>query len=101
MAARGCRATPSTLIVEGLRRWQGRAPDQNCEWRIAFAGQEFDAGLIAELENATCLGKMSLADYADFLNRTAIGLSLMIGPHPRLSAAGDGFGRCGDNHEQL
>jgi hypothetical protein len=69
-------------IVEGLRRWQGRAPEQNCEWRIAFAGEEFDAGLIAELENAVCLGKMSLHDYADILNRTAIGLSIMISPHP-------------------
>jgi lipopolysaccharide biosynthesis protein len=70
------------MVVEGLRRWQGRAPDQNCEWRIAFTIQEFDAGLIAELENATCLGKMASADYADILNRSAIGLSLVIGPHP-------------------
>jgi lipopolysaccharide biosynthesis protein len=70
------------MIVEGLRRWQGRAPEQNCEWRIAFTGEKFDGVLIAELENATCLGKTSLDDYADILNRTAIGLSLMISPHP-------------------
>jgi lipopolysaccharide biosynthesis protein len=70
------------IIVEGLRRWQGRAPDQNCEWRIALTGEKFDGAAIAELENATCLGKTLLEDYADILNRTAIGLSLMISPHP-------------------
>ncbi len=71
-----------SVIVEGLRVWQGRNPAENCAFRIAFVGEAFDAGLIAELENAECLGKLSLAAYADILNRSAVGVSLMISPHP-------------------
>jgi lipopolysaccharide biosynthesis protein len=70
------------VIVEGLRRWQGRNPDENCRWRIVFAGEEFDDGLIAELENAECQGKLGLDSYTSILNRCAIGISLMISPHP-------------------
>jgi lipopolysaccharide biosynthesis protein len=90
------------MIVEGLRRWQGRAPHDNCAWRIAFAGQEFDPGLIAELENAACLGKLPLDDYADLLNRSAIGVALMISPHPSyppLEMASAGVVTITNNHE--
>jgi lipopolysaccharide biosynthesis protein len=90
------------IIVEGLRRWQGRAPHENCAWRIAFAGQEFEPDLIAELENAACLGKMPLDDYADLLNRSAIGVALMISPHPSyppLEMASAGVVTITNNHE--
>jgi hypothetical protein len=90
------------VIVEGLRRWQGRAPERNCDWRIAFAGEDFDADLIAELENAVCLGKMPLDDYADLLNRSAIGVALMISPHPSyppLEMASAGIVTITNNHE--
>jgi hypothetical protein len=90
------------MIVEGLRRWQGRAPHENCEWRIAFAGQEFDPELVAELENAACLGKMPLEDYADLLNRSGIGVALMISPHPSfppLEMASAGMVTITNNHE--
>jgi lipopolysaccharide biosynthesis protein len=90
------------MIVEGVRRWQGRAPHENCAWRIAFAGQEFDPGLIAELENAACLGKLPLDDYADLLNRSAIGVALMISPHPSyppLEMASAGVVTITNNHE--
>ena len=90
------------IIVEGLRRWQGRAPHENCAWRIAFAGQEFEPDLIAELENAACLGKMPLEDYADLLNRSAIGVALMISPHPSyppLEMGSAGVVTITNNHE--
>jgi lipopolysaccharide biosynthesis protein len=90
------------IIVEGLRRWQGRAPHENCAWRIAFAGQEFEPGLIDELENAVCLGKMPLDAYADLLNRSAIGVALMISPHPSyppLEMAAAGLVTITNNHE--
>lgn len=69
-------------IVEGLRLWQGRNPDENCGYSIVFAGENFDTSLLAELENATCKDKLNLEDYADILNRAAIGVSLMLSPHP-------------------
>ena len=47
-----------------------------------FAGEYFDPARISFLKNARVAGKMSLDDYADILNRSAIGVSLMISPHP-------------------
>jgi lipopolysaccharide biosynthesis protein len=90
------------IIVEGLRRWQGRAPHENCAWRIAFAGQAFEPELIDELENAAPLGKMSLDAYAELLNRSAIGIALMISPHPSyppLEMAAAGLLTITNNHE--
>ncbi len=71
-----------SIVVEGLRLWQGRNPAENCTYRIVFVGEGFEANLISELENAECLGKLSLEDYTNILNRSAVGLSLMISPHP-------------------
>ena len=70
------------IIVEGARIWQGRNPEANSTYELIFAGEEFDSTLLAELENARLVGKVSLTDYATLLNEAAIGLSLMVSPHP-------------------
>ncbi|WP_108860593.1 rhamnan synthesis F family protein [Ruegeria sp. Alg231-54] len=69
-------------LVEGLRIWQARDPGANCAWRIVFAGEPFPPQMIDELENASCVGKLSLEDYAALLSETGVGLSLMMSPHP-------------------
>lgn len=69
-------------IVEGLRLWQSRDPQAYIDWSIVFAGESFSEKLIEELENATCLGKLSLERYADLLVESSIGISLMLSPHP-------------------
>jgi hypothetical protein len=69
-------------IVEGVRIWPGRNPDVNTTYEILFAGEEFASSRLAELENARAVGKLSLKDYAQLLNEAAIGVSLMISPHP-------------------
>jgi hypothetical protein len=70
------------LLREGLRIWQARDPRRNGEYEIVFAGEEFDTKLIAGLINARNAGKMSLEEYADHLRRAAVGISLMVSPHP-------------------
>ena len=71
-----------SIIVEGLRRWQLFAPAKSRSWRIVVAGEDFDPTLLRELENASVVGKLSLDGYADMLNRAAVGVSMMISPHP-------------------
>lgn len=83
-----CYGRPSTprncfhILAEGLRRWQRSSPAEAAEYEIVFAGEYFDPARISFLKNARVAGKMSLDDYADILNRSAIGVSLMISPHP-------------------
>jgi hypothetical protein len=70
------------IILEGLQMWQADNPRQNASFKLIFAGEDFDEKLITCLENSSVVGKMSLEEYADTLNRTAIGISLMESPHP-------------------
>ena len=70
------------LIVEGVRIWQGRDPGENCRYEVLFRGEAFPATQLDWLENARALGKNSLKEYAELLNEAAIGISLMVSPHP-------------------
>jgi len=81
----GRPSTPRNLfdtIVEGVRVWQGRDPDENCTYEMVFVGEAVDDSYLRELENARAFGKLSLKDYAQQLNEAAIGISIMISPHP-------------------
>jgi hypothetical protein len=69
-------------IVEGVRVWQGRDPDENCTYEMVFAGETIDNSILDEIENARAVGKLSLKDYARQLNEAAVGISMMISPHP-------------------
>jgi hypothetical protein len=79
------RPTPKERIVLAYgrpsvaRNWR---PAVNCQWRIIFAGEEFDKTILGEIENSAVVGKLPIAEYAELLNRAAVGLSLMISPHP-------------------
>jgi hypothetical protein len=70
------------ILVEGIRVWQGRDPELSRAYEVVFVGETFDSSYLAALENARCAGKLSLADYAALLNEAAIGVSLMMSPHP-------------------
>jgi hypothetical protein len=77
--------TPRNLFeiaVEGLRLWQGRNPPQNCAYSVVFVGEDIRSAQISDVENARAVGKLALDEYASMLNRAAIGLSLMLSPHP-------------------
>ena len=70
------------LICDGLFRWQQRDPIRASRWRILFLGEEFPDTLLYPVQNAAVGGKASLADYAGYLSRASVGLSLMLSPHP-------------------
>ena len=70
------------VLLEGLRLWQARNPAESKDFEIVFAGEEFEEDRIAGLFNARNAAKMSIDDYASMLNRAAVGVSLMVSPHP-------------------
>ena len=82
------------IIVEALRLWQLSAPSINIKYAIKFVGEHFPDSLIAELENAVVLGKLPLSEYADLLSRAAIGVSLMVSPHPSYPPLEMSFAGC-------
>jgi hypothetical protein len=49
---------------------------------VVFLGEEFEAALAYPVQNAHVGGKATLSDYADYLNRASVGVSLMVSPHP-------------------
>jgi O-antigen biosynthesis protein len=70
------------VICEALFRWQQREPVIASRWRIVSLGESFDRRWTVPVQNMEIGGKASLEDYADHLNRAAVGISLMISPHP-------------------
>lgn len=68
-------------IIDGLRAW--RASDPNAaSWHLASVGQahpEIDLGGGVVLRS---IGKLDLASYASLLRGAAVGISLMVSPHP-------------------
>jgi hypothetical protein len=68
-------------IIDGLVAWRTRDSGA-AEWRIVSVGQahpEIDLGGGVVVRS---LGKLEIADYAALLRESAIGLSLMVSPHP-------------------
>jgi hypothetical protein len=69
------------LIVEALRIWRSQF-SQASTWTVLSAGEphkDIDLGDGVVMKS---LGKLSLENYARVLNESAIGLSLMVSPHP-------------------
>jgi len=68
-------------VIDGLRAW--RASDANAgSWRIVSVGQahpDIDLGGGVALRS---IGKLDIPAYASLLREAAIGVSLMISPHP-------------------
>lgn len=68
------------LICEGLREWGWK--DARCkQWEVLGIG-ELDRDLDLGPFTLRGLGKLSLAEYRTRLQRSAIGVSLMLSPHP-------------------
>ena len=68
-------------IIDGLATWRATDPGA-AGWRVVSVGQghpEIDLGGGVLLQS---LGKLSLGDYAALLRGSAIGVSLMVSPHP-------------------
>lgn len=69
-----------TLICEALRHWGWTDPSAK-DWEIVAPGEiteDVDLGPV----RLRALGKLSIDAYAELLSTSAIGLSLMVSPHP-------------------
>lgn len=67
------------LLLEGLRLWAG---PQWKHWQIFSAGEQHPDVPLGHGMTLRSLGKLSLEQYADLLHQSAVGVSLMISPHP-------------------
>jgi O-antigen biosynthesis protein len=56
-------------------------------WRIISLGEAFDTRWIVPVQNMEIGGEASLEDYADHLNRAAVGISLIGFAASELSAS--------------
>jgi hypothetical protein len=69
------------VLCEGLREW-ARSSTEAHRWTIISAGEKHpDVNLGNGLEMRS-VGKVSLPEYGALLNSAAIGVSLMLSPHP-------------------
>lgn len=77
----GTERNAFSLIVAALRIW-AQEYGLASQWRVVSAGEPFapvDLGGSCQL---TSVGKVSIQEYAILLSQSAIGLSLMVSPHP-------------------
>jgi hypothetical protein len=81
-------ARPSTprnafeILVDGLCLWQQADPIVARSWRIVAAGEDFESWRAGHVSNFEIVGKLSLENYAEMLCRAAVGVGLMLSPHP-------------------
>jgi hypothetical protein len=69
------------LIVDGLREW-ARTDPKATRWTVESAGRSHPPVDLAPGVRLRSLGKLDLAAYGALLRESAVGLSLMISPHP-------------------
>ncbi len=70
------------LIVDGLRAWRASDP-RATSWAIVSAGRPHPpVDLGGGGARLTSLGKLDVNDYGRLLRESAVGLSLMVSPHP-------------------
>lgn len=68
------------LIVEGLRRWHEVDP-RATSWKCVSAGEPHEPVDLGGVQLRS-LGKLDMATYGRLLARSAVGISLMVSPHP-------------------
>jgi hypothetical protein len=77
-AERNCLSFLDALIETALRL----APDFWADWRFIAVGENFDRSKLRACERIEILGRLGLKPYAALASRAALGISLMISPHP-------------------
>lgn len=68
------------LVVMGLRQWV--ANNGGGDWSFVSVGEAHVPICLGSGKQLVSLGKLSIEEYAAELSRAALGLSLMISPHP-------------------
>ncbi|HVI43004.1 MAG TPA: rhamnan synthesis F family protein [Anaerovoracaceae bacterium] len=77
-ALRNCLEFADALI----QRIVENQPDFWKEWRFLAIGEDFSAPQFLSTKNISVHGRLTLKEYADYLSRARVGLSLMVSPHP-------------------
>jgi hypothetical protein len=70
------------IICDALAQWQTRYPVEASTWRILSMGEDYPPDHAHPVQNMSVLGKVTIEQYAYWLNRASIGISLMLSPHP-------------------
>jgi O-antigen biosynthesis protein len=70
------------LVRRGLEHWARSHGADHADWRIVSAGLPHDDIPLGGGHRLVSLGKLGLQEYGQLLRETAVGLSLMISPHP-------------------
>ena len=70
-----------SLVIAALNKW-ANSYDKSNEWTILSAGEQhtdivLDSGLVVR-----SVGKLSINEYANMLEKSYCGVSLMVSPHP-------------------
>jgi WsaF, C-terminal domain/WsaF, N-terminal domain len=68
-------------IVDGLRAWRATDPEAG-GWEVLSVGREHPEIALGDGTSLRSIGKLELHAYADLLRESAIGVSLMVSPHP-------------------
>jgi hypothetical protein len=68
-------------ILDGLRAWLAGDPDAH-RWDLVSVGREHPDIALGDGGVLRSIGKLDLDAYAELLRRSAIGISLMVSPHP-------------------
>jgi hypothetical protein len=69
------------LIVEALRLWSAAAPDA-AKWCVLSVGEQHPDITLPGGVVLRSLGKLDLQGYARLLAESAVGIALMLSPHP-------------------
>jgi hypothetical protein len=80
----GRPATPRNAfpaIVDGLRAWR-RVDPRASDWEVVSVGRSHPDVDLGVGDPIRSIGKLDLDGYASLLRESAIGLSLMVSPHP-------------------
>ena len=74
---RNCYDTVCAVI----QHWNSTYPNSS-DWKIYFIGEDLSLSTTHLMDNVEVLGRLSLEQYSELLSKSAIGLSLMLSPHP-------------------
>lgn len=69
------------MVCQGVRHWSALEP-QAAQWRIESLGEPHGEVGLHHGARIVSRGKLSLDEYAHTLSSAAIGVSLMLSPHP-------------------
>ncbi len=70
------------VLLDGIFIWQQRNPVLASQWNIVSLGEAYPGEWAYPVQNFSVTGKASLSEYSACLSSAAVGISLMLSPHP-------------------